>query len=133
NRPLVFITSNSERRLPEAFLRRCIYHHVDFFTNEMLKKILESHHESFRCFSADFLSLAIERFLLLRQEVLRKKPTPSELLVWLKTLAADAGTSSYRLSELLSRLKDDQKDLPYLGALLKDNDDIKKVKQQRGR
>lgn len=129
NRPLVFITSNSERRLPEAFLRRCVFHHIDF-KRELLKTVLASHRESFSRFSDDFLELAINRFMLLRKERLRKIPATGELLVWLKTMALDAGTSPQRLDELLSRLKDTQKRLPYLGTLLKDREDTQSIQQR---
>lgn len=129
NRPLVFITSNSERRLPEAFLRRCVFHHIDF-KRDLLKTVLESHRASFSRFSDGFLALAIDRFMLLRKERLRKIPATGELLVWLKTMALDAGTSPQRLDELLNRVKDTQQRLPYLGTLLKDREDIHAMQQR---
>ena len=129
NRPLVFITSNSERRLPEAFLRRCVFHHIDF-KRELLKTVLASHHASFSRFSDGFLELAVDRFMLLRKERLRKIPATGELLVWLRAMALDAGTSPQRLDELLSRVKNTQKRLPYLGTLLKDRDDIHAMQQR---
>jgi len=129
NRPLVFITSNSERRLPEAFLRRCVFHHIDF-RREMLQTVLASHHASFSRFSDDFLQFAINRFMQLRKERLRKIPATGELLVWLKTMALDAGTSSQRLDELFRQLENVQKRPPYLGTLLKDREDIKAMQQR---
>ncbi|UOG91459.1 MAG: MoxR family ATPase [Candidatus Thiothrix sulfatifontis] len=129
NRPLVFITSNSERRLPEAFLRRCVFHHIDF-RREMLQAVLASHHASFSRFSDGFLELAVNRFMLLRKERLRKIPATGELLVWLKTMALDAGTSSQRLDELFRQLENSQKKPPYLGTLLKDREDVKAMQQR---
>lgn len=129
NRPLVFITSNSERRLPEAFLRRCVFHHIDF-KRALLKTVLASHQASFNRFSDGFLELAVNRFMLLRKERLRKIPATGELLVWLKTMALDAGTSGQRLDELFRQLDNAQKKPPYLGTLLKDREDLKAMQQR---
>lgn len=136
NRPLVFITSNSERRLPEAFLRRCVFHHIEF-KRDLLKTVLKSHYDKkrqddddFKGFSDPFLELAIDRFMLLRKERLRKLPATGELLMWLKLLALDAGTSPQRLDELLARLQEPQERLPYLGTLLKDREDIQAIQQR---
>lgn len=129
NHPLVFITSNSERRLPEAFLRRCVFHHIDF-KHETLKQILASHKASFSQFSESFLELAINRFMQLRKERLRKVPATSELLVWLRVMALDAGTSEQRIYELFQQLDNPQHPMPYLSTLLKDREDTKAIKQR---
>jgi MoxR-like ATPase len=115
-RPMVFITSNSERRLPEPFLRRCVYHHIRFDDDLVARAVAKRRHY-FENLGDDFLKLAIERFLKLRGRNLRKKPATGELLVWLRVLALAVGTYPERLDKDLSRL-------PYLGALLKDHQDI---------
>ncbi|MGB8507364.1 MAG: MoxR family ATPase [Pyrinomonadaceae bacterium] len=119
-RPIVFITSNSERRLPEPFLRRCAYHHIQF-DEQLLRKAVKSRVSDYGRLSADFVELAIRRFLALRSKPLRKLPSTAELFVWLQVMAAAADTSPEFLSDNLARL-------PYLGALLKDQNDIEDVK-----
>jgi MoxR-like ATPase len=115
-RPIVFITSNSERRLPEPFLRRCVYHHIRF-TDELVNKAVKSRMDEYKNLHPDLLELAVKRFLKLRDASLRKRPATGELLVWLRVLALAAGTYPERLNEDLSKL-------PYLGTLLKDHQDI---------
>jgi MoxR-like ATPase len=130
NRPLVFITSNSERRLPEAFLRRCVFHHIDF-NSEMLMTVLGQHKAAFSRFSDDFLKLAIARFMELHKaHGLRKPPATGELLVWLRTMALDAGVSPQRMAELFAQLSNRQQLPPYIGTLLKDRDDTKATQQR---
>ncbi len=116
-RPIVFITSNSERRLPEPFLRRCIYHHIEF-DSELLKRIITSHHDDFGNLSDGFIELAVERFLSLRSRGLYKTPSTGELLVWLRVLAAAGNITEADLREA------DLSKLPYLGALLKNRQDL---------
>jgi hypothetical protein len=70
-RPIVFITSNSKRRLPEPFLRRCVYHHIRF---DLGKKAVESRRDEYRNLHPDVLELAVKRFLKLRDMSLGKKP-----------------------------------------------------------
>nr|VFJ56795.1 MAG: AAA domain (dynein-related subfamily) [Candidatus Kentron sp. FM]VFJ57096.1 MAG: AAA domain (dynein-related subfamily) [Candidatus Kentron sp. FM]VFK11465.1 MAG: AAA domain (dynein-related subfamily) [Candidatus Kentron sp. FM] len=118
-RPIVFITSNSERRLPEPFLRRCTYHHIEF-TDELVRDAVEARKEDFRGLSPEFIELAVRRFLALRDRNLRKVPATGELLVWLKVLASAVGTYSAVLEEELAKL-------PYLGVLLKDHQDIREL------
>lgn len=117
--PIVFITSNSERRLPEPFLRRCVYHHIRF-DDKIVEQAVMSRREEFSSLSDDFLKLAVQRFLALRERSLRKQPATGELLVWLRVLALAVGTYPERLEEDLSKL-------PYLGVLLKDHQDIEEV------
>nr|VFK52239.1 MAG: AAA domain (dynein-related subfamily) [Candidatus Kentron sp. TUN]VFK52441.1 MAG: AAA domain (dynein-related subfamily) [Candidatus Kentron sp. TUN] len=119
-RPIVFITSNSERRLPEPFLRRCTYHHIEF-TDDLIKLAVEAGKDDFGELSPEFLNMAVQRFLALRERNLRKIPATGELLVWLKVLATAVGTYPERLEEDLSKL-------PYLGVLLKDHQDIRELK-----
>jgi hypothetical protein len=118
--PIVFITSNSERRLPEPFLRRCVYHHIRF-DDTLVSTAVEKHRKAlFPRLSDEFIKLAIARFLKLREKTLRKTPATGELLVWLRVLALAAGTYPERLPEDLA-------ELPYLGALLKDHQDIEEL------
>ncbi len=118
-RPIVFITSNSERRLPEPFLRRCVYHHIEF-DDRIVQQAVESRRDDFRELSDDFLALAIKRFLALRDRTLRKAPATGELLVWLRVLSLSTGRYPEQLEEDLSKL-------PYLGTLLKDHQDIEEL------
>ncbi len=118
-RPIVFITSNSERRLPEPFLRRCVYHHIEF-DDRIVEQAVQSRREDFKELSDDFLALAIKRFLGLRDRTLRKAPATGELLVWLRVLSLSTGRYPEQLEEDLSKL-------PYLGTLLKDHQDIEEL------
>jgi MoxR-like ATPase len=118
-RPIVFITSNSERRLPEPFLRRCVYHHIRF-DDALVAKAVDNRRDEYATLSPDFLQMAVQRFLALRDRPLRKLPSTGELLVWLRVLALAIGTYPERLEQDLSQL-------PYLGVLLKDHQDIEDV------
>ncbi len=127
-RPLVFITSNSERRLPEPFLRRCVYHHIGF-NDTIVERAVAAHAQQrpeLNQLSGELLKLAIRRFLDLRAEdALRKKPATGELLVWLRMLALAAGMDADKLREQLKTK--DLSALPYLGTLLKDHHDMEEV------
>ncbi|MCY2990037.1 MAG: MoxR family ATPase, partial [Planctomycetota bacterium] len=107
----------SERRLPEPFLRRCVYHHIEF-DSQLVQQILVSHRDDFASLSDGFLELAVERFLSLRSQGLYKSPSTGELLVWLRVLAAAGNVSEAALREA------DPAKLPYLGALLKNRQDL---------
>ena len=83
-RPLTIITSNNEKELPDAFLRRCIFHYIDFPTPEFMQLILKSHYPTI---DSDLLSAAIDAFYRLRNvRDLRKKPSTSELVDWIAIL-----------------------------------------------
>jgi len=123
NAPIVFITSNSERRLPEPFLRRCVYHHISF-DRELIYRAVEKRREEYPNLNDDFLSLAIDRFLALRDLGLRKAPSTAELLVWLRVMGLTADSYSRQLDEDLSGL-------PYLGVLIKDHQDREDLGHQR--
>lgn len=134
-RPIVIVTSNSERRLPEPFLRRCVYHHIAF-DDALLAKALEARRGQFPDLSNTFIALATKRFLELRNKTLRKKPATAEFLVWLRVLAADAGITPQVLYERLERCDETRPEnrgkptlgqLPHLGVLLKDRDDLGEV------
>lgn len=86
-RPLVIITSNNEKELPDAFLRRCFFHYINFPDRQTMQQIVESHYPDIR---KELLSAAMEVFFDLREVPgLKKKPSTSELLDWLKLLIAD--------------------------------------------
>ncbi|WP_133512263.1 AAA family ATPase [Candidatus Thiosymbion oneisti] len=127
-RPLVFITSNSERRLPEPFLRRCVYHHIRFNDTIVERAVAAhaKHRPELNRLSDELLKLAIRRFLDLRdQDTLRKKPATGELLVWLRMLALKVDMDAAKLHQLLK--SKDLSTLPYLGTLLKDHQDMEEV------
>ena len=115
-RPIVIITSNNEKELPEAFLRRCFFHYIQFPSIETLKKIVEVHFPSIK---KKLLDLALNRFFEIREiPGLKKKPSTSEALDWIKLLLLEDINPE--------DLKKDGKDiLPKLhGALIKNEQDI---------
>ena len=117
NRPLVFITSNNEKELPDAFLRRCFFHYIKFPDAETMKKIVDVH---FPGLKAELLTAAMKTFYDVRNlPGLKKKPSTSELLDWLKLLLAE----DIPLEALQSQ--DDKVAVPPLvGALLKNEQDV---------
>ena len=117
HRPLVFITSNNEKELPDAFLRRCFFHYIKFPDADTMKKIVEVH---FPGLKQELLSAAMKTFYDVRNlPGLKKKPSTSELLDWLKLLVAE----DIPLEALQSR--DDKVAVPPLvGALLKNEQDV---------
>lgn len=119
-RPMVFITTNSERRLPEPFLRRCVYHHIEF-DDTILERAVEKRKNEYGNLSKDFIKMAMQRFLALRDKTLRKQPSTGEFLVWLRVLALTVHTYPERLDQDLSGL-------PYLGVLLKDHQDMRDLR-----
>ena len=87
NRPIVIITSNNEKELPDAFLRRCFFHYIRFPDMETMKKIVEVHHPGIK---GDLLTAALTQFFELREmQGMKKKPSTSEVLDWLKLLLAE--------------------------------------------
>ena len=115
--PIVVITSNSERRLPEPFLRRCIFHHIEF-NEALLRRAVAARLGDFPNLSIEVRDAAVQRFLELRGRELRKKPATAELLVWLTVLAARGNLSANQLENC--RLAD----LPAVSTLIKDRDDL---------
>jgi MoxR-like ATPase len=114
-RPIVIITSNNEKELPDAFLRRCFFHFIRFPEMETLRQIVEVH---FPGIKAALLTTALTQFYALRETPgLKKKPSTSEVLDWLKLLLAE----DLRPEDLAS----DKVSLPRLhGALLKNEQDV---------
>ena len=117
HRPLVFITSNNEKELPDAFLRRCFFHFIKFPDAVTMQQIVDVH---FPGLKKDLLTAAMKTFFDIRNlPGLKKKPSTSELLDWLKLLVAE----DIPLEALQS--KDDKVAVPPLvGALLKNEQDV---------
>lgn len=115
--PVIVITSNSERRLPEPFLRRCVFHHIEF-TEELVRRAVEARSGDFPDLPAAVREAAIQRFLEIRGREIRKKPATAELLVWLTVLSAQGGVTE---DDLVQRRLGE---LPALSALIKDRDDL---------
>tara|TARA_Y200000002_G_scaffold368702_1_gene362060 strand:+ start:194 stop:1048 length:855 start_codon:yes stop_codon:yes gene_type:complete len=117
NKPIIIITSNNEKELPDAFLRRCFFHYIAFPDKETMIEIINVH---FPKIKKKLINEALECFFELREiPGLKKKPTTSELLDWIKLLVAEDIPS-----EAL-REKDTQKAIPKLyGALLKNEQDM---------
>ena len=109
-RPFVIITSNNEKELPDAFLRRCIFHFIEFPDTELMKKIVAVHHPNL---DATLLDHVLVKFYWLReQSELRKKPSTSELIDWIAALLR-AGMTPDQI----------ETHIPFLGALLKNEQD----------
>jgi len=117
HRPLVVITSNNEKELPDAFLRRCFFHYIRFPTKETMQSIVDVHYPGLR---RELLANAMATFFALREVPgLKKKPSTSELLDWLKLLVAE------QIPPEALRAKDDKLFVPPLaGALLKNEQDM---------
>jgi MoxR-like ATPase len=117
NRPLVFITSNNEKELPDAFLRRCFFHYIKFPDAATMQSIVAVHFPNLK---KELLAAAMKTFYDVRQlPGLKKKPSTSELLDWLKLLLAE----DIPLEAL--QTQDDKISLPpLLGALLKNEQDV---------
>jgi len=110
-RPVVIITSNNEKELPDAFLRRCVFHFIDFPEKDFMRRIVGVHHPGLDTAIADQV-LAV--FYEIRNGMrLRKRPSTSELIDWIAVLRR-AGVDEVRL----------EKNLPFLGTLLKKEQDI---------
>lgn len=116
NRPVVVITSNNEKELPDAFLRRCFFHYIRFPDMETMRRIVELHHPGIK---NALLTEALTRFYELRDYAgLKKKPSTSEVLDWLKLLLAEELTAEDLRRDATSAL-------PKLhGALLKNEQDV---------
>lgn len=116
-RPIIIITSNNEKELPDAFLRRCFFHYINFPDRETMKKIVAVHHPNIK---ANLLKEALDIFFQVREVPgLKKKPSTSELIDWLKLLLADD------IPDEVLKGKDPSKAIPPLyGALLKNEQDV---------
>ena len=114
HRPVVIITSNAEKELPDAFLRRCIFHYIQFPDKEMMERIVRAHYPRI---DDELLAQAMETFYLIRENYgVQKKPSTSELLDWVQALSI-GGMDPQKLRETL----------PFAGVLLKKTEDLNKV------
>lgn len=110
-RPIVIITSNSEKELPDAFLRRTVFHYIEFPDRELMARIVQTH---FQDLPTRLLEKALDAFYRLRGvEGVRKRPSTSELVDWISALLSH-GVDPDSLDQ----------DLPYLGVLLKREQDV---------
>jgi MoxR-like ATPase len=110
-RPVVVITSNAEKELPDAFLRRCVFHYIEFPERDLMARIVRVHHPDL---DDKLLDDALRAFYALRDvQGLRKRPSTSELIDWIAVLRR-AGIASVELEE----------GMPFLGALLKREQDL---------
>jgi MoxR-like ATPase len=111
HRPVVVITSNAEKELPDAFLRRCIFHFIDFPDRELMARIVEAHHPAL---DQGLMDSALSAFFAIRgMDRLRKPPSTSELIDWIAMLQT-TGVTSVKLEEAT----------PFLGTLLKKEQDM---------
>ena len=115
NRPIVIITSNAEKELPDAFLRRCIFHYIDFPDAELMEEIVRVHLPDVK---EDVLKNAFDVFYDIRaMRDIRKKPSTSELIDWINVLQI-AGIPA----------DDIRKALPFVGVIVKKDEDLDTVK-----
>ena len=115
-RPFVIITSNNEKELPDAFLRRCIFHFIEFPDRALMKQIIDVHHPNL---DAKLLDQVLIKFYWLReQNELRKKPSTSEVIDWIAALLR-AGVSQEQL----------EAHIPFVGSLLKNEQDTEALQR----
>lgn len=113
-RPFVVITSNNEKELPDAFLRRCIFHYIEFPTPELMREIVKVHHPDLE---SKLLDQALEIFYGLRElPRLRKRPSTSELIDWIAALRR-SGVNLDRVGG----------GIPFIGTLLKTEQDLERI------
>ena len=117
-RPIVIITSNAEKELPDAFLRRCIFHYIEFPDMPLMEEIVRVHFEHLE---ENLLKEAMETFYWIRTiRDIRKKPSTSELIDWLQALSL-GGIAPERI----------RSELPFAGVLLKKDEDLREPKKRR--
>lgn len=117
HRPIILITSNNEKELPDAFLRRCFFHYIDFPDKETMQKIVDVHYPGIQ---GELVTEAMEVFFDVRKVPgLKKKPSTSELIDWLKLLMADEiGIEALRNADTSKAIP------PMYGALVKNEQDV---------
>ncbi len=116
NRPVVIITSNAEKELPDAFLRRCIFHYIEFPDREQMENIIKVHFDKL---DEKLVNQALTAFYVLREmRGIDKKPSTSELIDWIRALSVSG------VDPKLIETK-----IPYIGVLLKKDKDINTVKK----
>lgn len=115
-RPIVIITSNAEKELPDAFLRRCIFHYIEFPDKDKMTEIVHAHYGDV---DKKLVEQAMEAFYSLRDmNELQKKPSTSELLDWIQALII----SGVDIKKIVD-------EIPYVGVLLKKNEDIEVMRE----
>ena len=116
-RPIVIITSNAEKELPDAFLRRCIFHYIDFPDETLMEEIVRTHYPDVE---EHLLKNAMDVFYRIRAiRDIRKKPSTSELIDWINALQI-GGISADRI----------RADLPFVGVIVKKDEDLEAVRQK---
>jgi len=117
-RPIVIITSNAEKELPDAFLRRCVFHYIEFPDQEQMEKIIRVH---FDRLDEKLVQQALAAFYWVRQlRDIEKKPSTSELVDWLRALVA-GGVDPQTIT----------KTIPFAGVLLKKDKDLRVLERNR--
>ncbi len=117
HRPIVIITSNAEKELPDAFLRRCIFHYIDFPNQELMEEIIRTHYPDVE---ENLLKNAMQVFYDIRTlRDIRKKPSTSELIDWINALQI-GGIPTDTLREKL----------PFIGVVVKKDEDLTTVRQE---
>ena len=118
-RPIVIITSNAEKELPDAFLRRCVFHYIDFPDQEQMERIVRVHFDNL---DEKLISQALASFYWIRSlREIEKKPSTSELVDWLRALVA-GGVDPDRIA----------KEIPFAGVLLKKDKDLHTLQANLG-
>ena len=118
HRPIVIITSNAEKELPDAFLRRCVFHYIEFPDQEQMEQILRVHFDKL---DERLVQQALAAFYWVRSlREVEKKPSTSELVDWLRALVA-GGVDPQRL----------EKEIPFAGVLLKKDKDLRALQRAR--
>ena len=122
NKPIIFITSNNEKELPDAFLRRCFFHYISFPERDVLEKIIQVH---FPDIKKKLVQDALEIFFEVREiDGLKKKPSTSELIDWLKLLMSDDIPN-----EILKSTDSKSAIPPLYGALIKNEQDVQMLER----
>ncbi|MBR5407382.1 MAG: MoxR family ATPase [Lachnospiraceae bacterium] len=119
HRPIVIITSNAEKELPDAFLRRCIFHYIAFPDKELMSEIVKTHFEKL---DDNLLEEALKAFYEIREiRDVKKKPSTSELIDWIRALQLGGIPTQKICSEL-----------PFIGTVVKKDEDLDAVIHKRG-
>lgn len=119
HRPIVIITSNAEKELPDAFLRRCIFHYIDFPEEALMEEIVRVHYPDVE---DKLLKEAMEVFYEIRTfRDIRKKPSTSELIDWINALQL-GGIPTEKI----------KKELPFIGVIVKKDEDLETVRHKMG-
>ncbi len=120
HRPIVIITSNAEKELPDAFLRRCIFHYIDFPDKELMERIVRTHYPDVE---EALLTNAMEVFYRVREmRDIRKKPSTSELIDWVNALQI-GGIPAERI----------RRELPFVGVIVKKDEDLETVRREQAK